>query len=267
MIQKVKRQWIIVGIIAILVGVGVVADNWHRIVGPDARSVSMGTESGQSFGKSYGAMSREAMPSQHNYCFVPVGVAEDEYPDLNHEDFCDAFDQAAATASAQAAADPSTALGAQPTPEPFTTPTEDMTDSVEEAVPTSANPCIEDCTWTRADVARDLGSILCTVNDDMTLSEDVTELYPVGADQVLLCTAGGSMDTSGYGIVYIWDNFEDINDHVLEPFEQCDSFGAAVFGGNPGNPGYLVANIQTGQSTVDALVGGGASVLCAVRAS
>ena len=124
MIRKVKRQWIILGVIAMLVGVGIVAGNSNGIVGPDERSVSMGTESGQSFGESYGAMSREAMPAQHNYCFVPAGVAEDEYPDLNHEDFCDAFDEAAATASAQAAADPSTALGAQSTPVPAPTPTE-----------------------------------------------------------------------------------------------------------------------------------------------
>ena len=265
LIQKVKRQWAILGIIAMLVGVGIVADNWDRIMGPDERSVSMGTASGQSFGETYGAMSREAMPAQHNYCLVPAGVAEDEYPDLNHKDFCDAFDQTAATASAQAAADPSTALGAQSTPLPTSTPTQDVTDTVEEPVPTAANPCVANCTWTRADVARDLESIVCTVDYDMTLSEDVTELYPVEADQALLCTAGGSMDTSGYGIVYLWDDFEEITDQVLEPFQRCDSLGAAVYGGDAGNPGYLVANIQTGQPTVDALVEGGASVLCPVR--
>ncbi len=241
----------------LLLGLGLVATYWSELVGPDERSVQMGTEAGTAYGEIYGAMSRTGLPEDSGTACLHGRPTREEYPELDGAAYCDAFNAAAAIASAEAAGDPSTAIGGadvdQTTPaQPAPTPSAG-----------SGQTCVENCTWTRSDVITDLELILCDADFDMTLSDDVTELYDaVDADQVLLCSAGGSMETSQYGIVYLWDEFEAITSKILEPFAMCDSPGAAVYGGSPGNPGYVIANIQSPSSVTDALAAGGATTLC-----
>jgi len=70
-----------------------------------------------------------------------------------------------------------------------------------------------------------------------------------------------------YGIVYIWRDFDEMVP-ALATFSRCDESGitapptATLYGGNEGNPGYVVANLQSGEPVVSSLLTGGAEVLC-----
>lgn len=130
--------------------------------------------------------------------------------------------------------------------------------------PASPEPCVENCTWTVDDVQRDLFEAVCELQDPLaTNMDEITErpVNSVEADRVLVCSAGGSADFSGLGIMFMWEP-ENAPPEAAVRDALCRLEGTAVFAASDGNPTYAVAGIQGSGQVVDALVERGAGVMC-----
>ena len=130
--------------------------------------------------------------------------------------------------------------------------------------PSSEDSCVEDCTWSIGDVLDDLGPVLCGSQDPAAaLTNDITALDPLalGADVIRVCSSGGSIDLSGYGVAHVWGSYAGL-EAALPKLVACPWPGVTVIGGSTGAPGFAVTGIQTGHIVVRALVERGGRVVC-----